>query len=116
MAENKSFTINGYLVIEAEKTYYGYKGKIAKVTKAKPAISNKQILIAINIKVPVVFFERLMPVVDIELPEGAVINPDIPSVIKLSALEIADKLQLEVVAVEDSLKQLIEAKQKDKTG
>lgn len=115
--EEKSFNIEGYIVIEAHKLASWsnqYRGRIEKVTKSKPSLTNRQIAIKVNIKVPNAFFERLTPVVNIELPEEAVVNPNIQSVIQLSALEIADKLQLEVTSVEDGLKQMIEDKIKRK--
>lgn len=110
---DKSFTITGYIVIEAHKrnNYSSYyTGRISKVTKTKPAINNREIAIAVNITVPNAFFERLTPVIDIELPEEAVVNPNIQSVIKLTALEVADKLELNITDVEDGLRSLIEAK------
>lgn len=113
---DKSFTISGYMKIEARKRWQSgpYSGRIVSFTTGKPALSSNQIAVYISVKVPVAFFERLTPVVEIELPEEAVVNPNIQSVIKLSALEIADKLQLDVTAVEDGLMQMIEAKTKGK--
>ena len=108
---SKSFTISGYMKIEGRKSYYGsYTGSVVSFTKSKPALSSNQIAVAVNVNVPVAFFERLTPVIDIQLPEEAVVNPNVESVIKLSALEIADKLQLEVTDVEDGLRTLINKK------
>lgn len=113
MNEEKSFTVTGYLVIEATKrnTYSSvYDGKIIKVTQGKPSINNRQICVAVHIKVPNAFFERLTPVIEIELPSEAVVNPNLETVIKLSALEVADKLELDVTDVEDGLRTLIKQK------
>lgn len=108
---DKFFTISGYMVIEAEKWYgENYKGKIKSVTKGKPGLTNRQIAIAINIKVPNAFFERLMPVINIELPAEAVVNPDVKTVIDLSAIEVAENLHLEVTEVSDMLSQMVEEK------
>lgn len=109
---SNSFTITGYMKIRATKSYqYGsYSGSIVSFTKSKPALSSNEIAVYIKVSVPVAFFERMTPVVEIELPEEAVVNPNIESVIKLTALEVADKLTLDVYDVEDGLKKLIEAK------
>lgn len=110
----KSFSISGFMKIVASKSRYGYyDGRIASFTKSKPSLSSNEIAVAITVKVPVAFFERMTPVVEIELPEEAVVHPNIESVIKLSAMEIADKLQLQVDDVEDGLKQLIQAKNEE---
>ncbi len=114
MSEIKSFTISGYMTIEARKSYYGYSGRIKSFTKSKPSLTNNEIAIAINVKVPNAFFERLTPVINIELPSESVANPDVQAVIDLSAIEIADKLNLEVTDVTDGLRQLIENKQSEK--
>lgn len=110
MADQKSFNVSGYLTITGRKTYGGYSGRIVKVTSNKPALSNNEICIAINVKVPNAFFERLTPVINIELPQEAVVNPDVQTVIDLSAIEIADKLKLDVTEVSDMLSQMLEAK------
>lgn len=110
---DKSFTVSGWLVIEGRKrSSYSdyYSGSIVKITKSKPAISNRQICIAVNINVPIAFFERLTPVINIDLPKEAILNPDSEIVIDLSAIEVADKLNLEVTDVKDALTELIEAK------
>lgn len=114
MADNKSFNVSGYLTITGRKTYGGYTGRIVKVTSNKPALSNNEICIAINVKVPNAFFERLTPVINIELPSEAVVNPDVQTVIDLTAIEVADKLHLEVTDVQDFLKQLVEQKTAEK--
>lgn len=112
MSEEKSFTVSGYLVIECSKWYgNNYKGRISKITKSKPAITNREIAIAINVKVPNAFFERLTPVINIELPSEAVANPDVEAVINLTAIEVADKLQLDVTDVTDGLRDLIKKAQ-----
>lgn len=111
MSTQKSFTIEGYMVIEGKKDYYGgYTGKISRFVKSKPAISNREIAVFVKVQVPVAFFERLTPVIEIKLPEEAVVSPNIESVVKLTSLEVADKLQLEIGEVEDGLKQLIKNK------
>lgn len=114
MSEAKSFIVTGYLTIEGKKQYGSYGGRITKVTAGKPALTNNQICIAINVKVPNAFFERLTPVINIELPSEAVVNPDVKTVIDLTAIEVADKLKLEITDVQDFLKQLVEKKKEEK--
>ena len=111
--ESKSFTVSGYLKIEGKKLgdYSSvYRGRIVSFTQSKPGLTSNQIAVKVEVKVPNAFFERLTPVFNIELPEEAVVNTNIDSVITLSALEISDKLHLEVTDVEDGLKAMIEAK------
>ena len=114
--DEKYFTISGYLKIEGRlRNNYSsaYEGKIISCTQGKPGLTNRQIAIKVEIKVPNAFFERLTPVVKIELPQEAVVNPNIESVITLSALEISDKLNLDVTDVEDGLRTMINAKKED---
>lgn len=108
----KSFEIEGYMKITAKKAYYGYSGRIDSFTKAKPALSSNQIAVFIKVSVPNAFFERMTPVVNIELPEEAVVHPDIQTTIKIAAMEVADKLQFDVKQVEDGLRQILEEKAK----
>jgi len=99
------------MTIEAKKSHYGsYSGRIKSFTVGKPSLNSNQIAVAIKVTVPIAFFERLTPIIEIELPSEAVVNPNVETVVKLSALEIADKLHLEVTDVEDGLMQLINKK------
>lgn len=113
---DKNFTISGYLKIEGRKQYNysnSYTGRVVSFTQSKPGLTSNQIAVKVEINVPNAFFERLTPVVKIDLPEEAVVNPNVESVITLSALEIADKLKLEVTDVEDGLRTMIEAKKEE---
>lgn len=113
MTDQKSFQISGYLVIEATKGRYNtwYSGRIDRVVKEKPSLSNNQIAVAVNINVPIAFFERLTPVINIDLPEEAVVNPEVESIINLSSYDIAEKLHLDVVDVQDGLRQMIKERE-----
>jgi len=109
----KSFNVSGYLVIEARKSYGGYVGRIAKITSGQPSLTSSQIAVKVNVTVPNAFFERLTPVINIDLPEEAVVNPDVNTVIDLTAIEVADKLKLEVNDVQDWLRQLVDKKREE---
>lgn len=111
MSEKRSFSISGYMKIEAKKSYSGgYAGAIKSFTVSKPALTSNQIAVFIKVSVPIAFFERMTPVVEIELPEEAVVHPDIQTTIKIAAMEVADKLQFDVQAVEDGLRSILEEK------
>lgn len=94
--------IKAFLVISRSGTL--------RVVKNRPYLNNTEIAVTLDIDVPNKFFERLMPTVKIDLPEEAIVNPDTQAVIKISALEIADKLNLDVTAVEDGLRTMLEEK------
>lgn len=94
--------IKAFLVISRSGTL--------RVVKNRPYLNNTEIAVTLDINVPNKFFERLMPTVSIDLPEEAIVNPDTQAVIKISALEIADKLNLDVTAVEDGLRTMLEEK------
>ena len=83
-----------------------------RVVKNRPYLNNREIAVTLEIDVPNVFFNRLMPTVKIDLPVEAITNPSTDAVIKISAYEIADKLNLEVGAVEDGLRTMLEEKSK----
>lgn len=94
--------IKAYLIISNSGTL--------RVVKGRPYLNNTEIAVTLDIDVPKVFFERLMPTVKIELPVEAIANPSTDAVVKISALEIADKLQLNVSDVEDGLRTMLEEK------
>ena len=113
MSDNKSFQISGYMTIEASKDYYGrYSGRIKSFTKGKPSLNNRQIAVYVRVNVPVAFFERMTPVFEIDIPTEAVAEPTVESVVKLTSLEVADKLQIDALDIEDGLKQIIELHKK----
>ena len=96
--------IKAYLVISKSGTL--------RVVKNRPYLNNSEIAVKLEIDVPNVFFERLMPTIKIDLPVEAIANPSTDAVVFISALEIADKLQLNVSDVEDGLRTMLEEKAK----
>lgn len=91
--------INAFLIIS--------KFGSLRVVKSRPFLNNTEIAIQLAIDIPQVFFERLMPVVNIKLHKEAVINTNMETVINITAQTIFDHLNLSVVDVEDGLRQLL---------
>lgn len=96
--------IQAFLVISRSGTL--------RVVKNRPYLNNDEIAVALNINVPKVFFERLIPSVDINLPEEALIDVGAEIAVKQIAPDVAKSLGLEVETVEDGLKTMIEEKSK----
>jgi hypothetical protein len=91
------------------------RGGSLRVVKTRPYLNNSEIAVTLDINVPNVFFERLMPTVQIDLPVEAIANPSTDAIVKITALEIADKLQLDVTDVEDGLRAMLTEKKEGST-
>lgn len=103
--------ISGYFVIEARKGYYGeYRGNL-RFVKTKPSLNSKEIAIEAKIDVPDVFFERLIPTIEIKVPATAAIQPSIETTVNVTASAVGEALNIEVGKVEDVLTQLVEERQ-----
>lgn len=94
--------INAYLIIS--------RGGSLRVVKNRPYLNNDEIAVALNVNIPKVFFERLIPTVDINLPEEAIIDVNADIAVKQIAPEVAKSLGIEVQTVEDGLKTMLENK------
>ena len=95
--------IKAYLYVDI------YKNIRLKKTHTKPSPS--EIVIELSVNIPEEFFKRPMPVVNIDIPKDFLIDPDFESVSHFAALEIADKLKLDLKLVEDGLLNLFKQKQ-----
>lgn len=101
----------GYLILEGRRTYYKRIGSVGiRFAKNKPNLNSNEIAVRIILKIPPAYFERLTPLATIELPKEAIIAPDIETIVSLTGLEVADKLQLEAKEVIDGLKELLKKK------
>lgn len=71
-------TASGYLVIEGVENSYGVlnSAKYVKVTGRLPQMDNNQRAIKLSIKVPKKVFDPIASVA-IEIPEGAIIMPEV---------------------------------------
>lgn len=93
-------TINAFLVIS--------DGGALRVVKSRPYLNNNEIAVALNIDVPDAFFERMIPVVQVDLPEEAVAQPDADVSLSITAGAVAKALKLDVSNVHDGLKDMVE--------
>lgn len=91
--------IYGYLVIQ--------NNSAVRWVKNKPSINNWEIAVMCNITIPDAFFDRLCPVINIELPESLIQQPDIEAIINISANEIAEKLRVSVEDATDGMRELL---------
>lgn len=103
-----------YLIIEGKKSRWA-TGKVSdfsvRVNKSKPSLNSDEIAVLLNIEVPVEFFERMTPVVNLSLPKDAILTLSEETVIALSAPELAQKLKISLEDAEDGLKQMLSKKE-----
>ena len=104
--------ISGYFVIEAKSSHWGYRGSL-RFVKTKPSLSSKEIAFEAKIDVPDVFFERLIPVIEIKVPADAAIQPNIETTINVTSQTVGEALGVEVGKVHDALTQLVEERTPD---
>lgn len=64
-----------YLVIQEGK--YDHQLKIVKATTKRPALTSTQLMVAVELSIPVKAFDNLLPVVEINIPEGKLIAPEV---------------------------------------
>lgn len=93
--------VNGFLIIDD-------RGSV-RMTKGRPYLRNNEVAVQIKINVPDAFFERMIPVVEIDLPKEAVAEPDVSVALNITAQKVADALKLDVQYVYDGLKGMVES-------
>lgn len=74
-----------------------------RVVKNRPWLNNNEIAVQLRIDVPKEFFERLVPVLEVELPKDAVTSPDAKASLAITADSVAKALKLNVHDVYDGL-------------
>lgn len=89
--------IQSYLVISSRGTL--------RMVKGRPALSNDEVAIQLNIDVPNSFFKRLIPVANLTIPDNAIFEVGAEVALSVTAQEVSDKLHIEQGAVLDGLKQ-----------
>ncbi len=94
--------IKAYLVISSSGSL--------RVVKGRPYLNNNEIAVLLNMDVPKEFFERLIPLVNIQLPKEGVIEPDVETVLSITSREVAEKLKIEAAEVYDGLKDMLTKK------
>lgn len=92
-------TISAFLIISSS-------GRL-RATKTRPYINNDEIALNLNIDVPDSFFERLIPTVDIKIPDAAVMSPDIDTTVEIFAAALTDKLKIDTDTVIDGFKEVV---------
>lgn len=87
-----------------------------RVTKQDSRPNFGELGIQLLIDVPDVFFKRPTPVVNLQIPEAFLVNPDEKVIATWVAQDIAEALKLEVKSVEDGLVDLIKEKNSNQTN
>lgn len=95
-------TIKAFLII-------GRNGSLS-VRKNRPFLNSDEVSFKLNVSLPDDFFDRIIPVVDIEVPKEAIYNPEASLTMDLMSEEIASKLNLEISEVRDGLVDLMKKK------
>lgn len=91
--------INAFLVIS--------NTGVLRVVKSRPSLSNHEIALTLALDIPNVFFERLMPVVKISVPEEAITSIDPEVAVSIASESVADALHLDVTEVREGLREMV---------
>lgn len=105
-----------YLIITGKKgRYYGstVNDFSLEIKNKKPALNNDQIAVLLKMEVPREFFERMIPVAELNLPKEAILTLDQATIVSLTAPEISEKLKISLEDAEDGLKQMLSKKQNE---
>lgn len=104
--------IAGYIIIERKRSgVYTYQKKYTiRLVNGKPSLKPSEIALKLSIQVPDVFWDRVIPAVDIKVPENAILSPDIGSVLTITADEVSQKLNIDFQDVLDGLTESIRKK------
>lgn len=84
-----------------------------RVVKTRPALSNNEIALTLNLEIPNVFFERLMPTANIVVPKEAITSIDPEVAVTIAAQNVSDALKLDFTEVHEGLRKLILKKEND---
>ena len=87
------------------------QGKI-RITRKETGTYPDELALHLNIEVPNSFWRRSIPSVNIQVPDFQ-LEPSAEVTAAIVAPEIADKLKLDVKAVEDGLVNMLKAKQEE---
>ena len=97
--EDKAMKINAYLVIGRNNSL--------RVVKTRPYLNNTEIALTLKLDIPDVFFDRLMPTVQINVPDDAIVNVSPDVAVNIAAQEISQALSLDYIETRDGLKEMI---------
>ncbi len=97
--------INAYLFVNQ-------RGQL-RITKKDSSAYPTELAMHVVIDVPNSFFNRPIPVVNIQVPDFMLVDPDAEAMVKFVAPEVAEALKLEVKTVQDGLVTLLKAKQEE---
>lgn len=81
-----------------------------RITRKDVSAYATELAVQLVIDVPDIFFNRPMPIVNLQIPESFLINPNEKVAAQWIAQDVADALKVEVKTVEDGL--LLALKQK----
>lgn len=101
---------NCYLIVEMDTDQYNRPrlGTVRVNKKYPEFIGSREIAFQLALDIPDVFFKRLVPTVNIQVPEDMLVNPDPEIVVSLTAGKVAEALKLDVKTVEDGLAKMLQ--------
>lgn len=83
---------------------------VISVRKNKPALNSDEVSFRLNINLPNDFFDRVIPVVEVNVPKEAIYNPDAKLTLDLLSIELAEKLNLQASEIRDGLQEMLNRK------
>lgn len=95
-------TIRAFLIISRTGT--------VNIRKSRPYLNSDEVSFKLNINLPDDFFDRVIPVIEVNVPKEAIYNPEASVVLDLMSEEIAQKLEVEINDVRDGLTEFLKAK------
>lgn len=84
-----------------------------RVTKNSTGAYANELAVQLLVEVPDVFFNRPMPIVELDIPQEYLVNPDAEVVARWVAHDISEALKLEVKTVEDGLLTMLKNKEEE---
>ncbi len=94
--------LSTYLIISRSGT--------VNVRKNPPYLNSDEVSFRLKINLPDDFFDRVIPVVEVNVPKEAIYNPEAELSLDLLSSEVADKLGLEASEVRDGLVEMLKQK------
>ncbi|MBV6514249.1 MAG: hypothetical protein FMNOHCHN_03839 [Ignavibacteriaceae bacterium] len=95
-------TIEAYLILSRS-------GAIS-VRKGRPYLNSDEVSFRLSVNLPDDFFNRVIPVIEVNVPKEAIYNPEATLALDLLSDEVAEKLELEATDVRDGLQELMRQK------
>jgi hypothetical protein len=101
-----------FLVTELDTDAYN-RPKIGntRVVKNKPTVFSRELAFELILDIPDLLFKRMVPVVNIDIPDNLFVVPDPEVAVSITAGKVAEALKIDVTKVEDILTQMVEERE-----